>query len=132
MSIAGYNKRHLAVVIPDPTADAKVAILKAPLGGIRIVAASASVQTAVTADGTNYISMNLLDGGADGTGTTSLYTRTGGASVGWDANELHDLTAGSQVELDEGAHLIFQYDENGTVAPGHVSVVVEYVQGGSE
>lgn len=132
MSIAGYNVKTLVVAVPDPAGDAKIACLIAPAGGIRIVAAHASCSAAVAADAVNKITFSLLDGGADGTGTDALATRVGGAAVGWDANELHALTLQTQTELDEGAHLIAHYDESGAVAPGWVSFVVQYVQGGSE
>lgn len=131
MSIAGYNRKVTSICIPDPAGDITVLVMRAPFGGMRIHNAYASCSAAVTADATNKITMSLLDGGAAGAGTTEMATRVGGASVGWAANEGHALTI-SQAELDEGDHLLFKYDESGTVAPGDVTLTVEWTQGGTD
>ena len=131
MSIAGYNKRITTITIPDPTADVTIPVFVAPTGGARIHAAYAALSTAVTADATNKVTCSIIDGGSDGSGTTEIGVRTGGASVGWAANQLNALTV-SAAELNGGAHLLFKYDESGTVAPGYVTVSIEWTQGGSE
>lgn len=130
MTIAGYNTKVTTVVIPDPAADATIPVFKAPAVGATILNAYAATSAAIAADGTNYVICSLIDGGADGSGTTQIAVRTGGASVGWDANELHALTVSAD-SLDGGDQLLFKYDEEGTVAPGYVTVSVEWTAGGT-
>lgn len=130
MSIAGYNVKTTTIVVPDPTADATFTVFKAPLGGATLVAAYAAFSAAIAADATNKITVSLLDGGADGSGTSEMATRVGSASVGWDANELHALTI-SDYDVDEGDQINVKYDESGTVAPGYLTVVLHWVQGGT-
>lgn len=128
--IAGYNTQVTTVQVPDPAADANVLALVAPAAGARVLAAYAFTQTAVIADVTNYITASLLDGGADGTGTTVVATG-GGASVSWAANGAKALTVtAANAGLDAGDHLLFKYDENGVVAPGVVGVIVHWSVGG--
>lgn len=130
MSIAGYNTQVSTIIVPDPTADATITVFKAPAGGATIQAAYAAFSAAVTADATNKITVSLLDGGADGSGTTEMATRVGGASVGWGANELHALTV-SQSGIDGGDQINVKYDESGTVAPGYLTVTLHWTQGGT-
>ncbi len=128
MSIAGYNPSITSVAFIDPTTTLKVAILVAPFGGAT-VKAYASCSAAIASHADNHVTATLIDGGADGSGTTSMGT-FGGASTAWLANNLNALTL-TQTGLDEGDVLIVQYTEAGTVAPGTVSFSVEWVQGGT-
>lgn len=128
MSIAGYNHRITSVAVADPAGTLKVAVLKAPLGGAYIQAAYASCSAAIASHATNIVTGTLLDGGAAGSGTTSMGAY-GGADTAWAANGMNALTL-TQNKLDEGDVLIFQYTEGGTVAPGTVTISVEWTPGG--
>lgn len=130
MSIAGYNTKITSITIPDPAGDATIPVFKAPAVGATILNAYASMSAAIAANGSNLVTCSLIDGGQDGSGTTQIAVRTGGASVGWDALELHALTVSAD-SLDGGDQLLFKYDETGTVAPGYVTVVVEWTAGGT-
>jgi len=128
MSIAGYNPKITSVAVIDPAATLKVAILKAPFGGAT-VKAYASCSAAIASHATNIVTATLIDGGADGSGTTSMGT-FGGANTAWLANNMNALTL-TQTGIDEGDVLIVQYTEGGTVAPGTVTFSVEWTQGGT-
>lgn len=128
MSIAGYNHNVTSGCFIDPAGTLKVAFFKAPLGGAYIHAAYASCSAAIASHATNIVTGTLLDGGADGSGTTSMGAY-GGADTAWAANGMNALTL-TQNKLDEGDVLIFQYSEGGTVAPGTVSFSIEWTQGG--
>ena len=130
MSIAGYNWQCVTATVADPAADETNFLLIAPLGGIRIQEAYAVTESAITSDATNHVTVSLLDGGTDGTGTDSMGSY-GGADTAWAANDANALTMTAS-ELDEDAILLWKYDENGTVAPGNVTIHVWYSQGGSE
>jgi hypothetical protein len=129
MTVAGYNTKHTSVVINDPAADLTVPVLIAPAVGLTILNAYVACSTAVDADGSNHIALSLLDGGADGTGTTALAT-FGGASVDYGAGELNAMTVAVDA-VDGGDHIMLKYDETGTVAPGRVTLVIEWTAGGS-
>lgn len=129
--LSGYNTQILTVNIADPAADLTIPLIKAPTGlGLTIHKVYAATTTAVAANGSNLVTCSLINGGADGSETTEIAVRTGGASVGWDANELHELTISAD-GLDAGDQLMFKYDETGTVAPGRVTVTVHYNVGGN-
>lgn len=130
MSIAGYNKKITSVAVADPAGTLKVAVLKAPFGGARIHAAYISTSAAIAASGSNTVTGTLIDGGANGAGTTSMGSVAVTASVAFAANGMNALTL-TQTEIDEGDVLIMQYSEAGTVAPGTVTFSVEWTQGGS-
>ena len=134
MALAGYKTKILTVQVPDPTADLTIAAMIAPDIGLTVHNVYASCQTAVAAHATNIVTCSLIDGGTDGTGTTEVAVRTGGASVGWDANEFHELTlsnSATDVGFDAGDHVLVKYDEGGTVAPGYVTFQINYSVGGS-
>jgi hypothetical protein len=128
MSIAGYNSTFTTINIPDPAGDATLLALKAPSVGATILNAWVSLSTAVDADGSNHILCSLLDGGAAGAGTTSMGS-FGGASVDYAAHQANAMTL-TQDSVDGGDHILFRYDETGTVAPGYVTLVLEWSHGG--
>lgn len=130
MSIAGYNTKINTYIFTDPTADATYVLMRAPAGGMTIQAAYAATTAAIASHASNIITGSLLDGGADGSGTTSMGAGYGGANTAWGANEMNALVL-TQTGLDGGDHLLFKYDEGGTVAPGLVVVQVEYTLGGT-
>jgi hypothetical protein len=129
MTIAIHDRKYLTLVIADPTADSRFGIFRAPAVGATIHAAYAATQAAVTADATNRITLQLQDGGAAGAGTDVIGARTGGASVGWAALAFNDISPSSPYKLDGGDYLMLNYDENGTVAPGNITVQIEWSSG---
>lgn len=129
MSIATYNVHVISRSFVDQTADEILHIMKAPFGGMTILAAYAIADATFDADGSNYYTVSLIDGGADGTGTTSMGS-VGGASVDWTADTAKTLTL-TQTGLDEGDWLHVKYDEEGTVAPGEVTICIHWTQGGT-
>jgi hypothetical protein len=122
------NKHLLSVVITDPGADKSVPVLRAD-ENITIEAAYVCADTTVGASTADYYAVNLLNGGVAGTETTNIGGTVGGVA-GWVANTPKSLaiTAGSG-KLTTGQWLVAKYNEEGTVAPGRITVVVEYVRG---
>lgn len=130
MSLAGYNTEVTSIRFADPAAASLILnLLKAPAVGMVLKAAYMISDATFNADGSNYYSISLLDGGADGTGTTSIAS-WGGASVDTVANTAQALTISAD-GLDGGDWLRVAYAETGTVAPGNNTVVVHWTQGGS-
>ena len=122
--------RQMSVIIPDPGADKNYSILRVPAGRQYTIEDCYVVsQLDVAADGTAYFSVNLLNGGVAGTGTAVL-SGTAGGTLGWALNVAKQVApiAGS-AKLTAGQWLVLKYDENGSVAPGDISVIVDYVDG---
>ena len=129
MSISGYNTHITSVWFPDQAGDDLMPAFRAPAVGATILRAVAIADTTFTGDGTNYYTVKLIDGGATGTGTTSLGS-AGGSSVTWTAMTEKELTLSSDaVDGDDWIHV--EYDEAGTVAPGNITVVIEWTAGGT-
>lgn len=127
---AGYIGNVTTVTLPDPAAASLVTlIVKAPAVGAKLQAAYASCSAAIASHATNIVTVEVLDGGSDGTGTTSMGS-FGGASTAWAAGEANALTL-TQTGVDGGDHLMFKYSEGGTVAPGYVTLTLEWTPGGS-
>lgn len=129
MSLAGYDTQVTTITFADQTADRTFNLFKAPAVGATIRAAYAASTVAFDADGSNHFAISLIDGGADGTGTASIAT-VGGASVDWAANTAKALTISAD-GLDGGDWVNVLYNEEGTVAPGTVTVCVHWTAGGS-
>lgn len=126
----GSQRQVASVVITDPGADKAVPILCAPSNDhITVEAAYVCADTSVSGSTVNYYSVNLLNGGTAGTGTTNIGSTVGG-TAGWTANtpKTISITDGSG-KLTDGQWLVANYAETGTVAPGRICVVVEYVRG---
>jgi len=124
------HKKTLSVVIPDPTADEKLVIMKAPSDHpITIEDAYVAIAGDVAGSTANYIQINLIDGGAAGTATTVM-SGTAGGTAGWTDNVAKQMaiTAGSG-RLDASDYLVLNYDETGAVAPAMLTVMIEYVDG---
>lgn len=92
MSIAGYNKNITSVAVIDPAGTLKVAIFKAPFGGATIHAAYISTSAAIAASGSNTVTGTLIDGGANGAGTTSMGSFAVDASTATLANNMFQST----------------------------------------
>lgn len=129
MSIAGYNINVTTVIFEDKAGDATMALFKAPAVGATILAAYINPSATFDADGSNHYTVSLLDGGADGTGTTSMGSY-GGASVDYVANTGYTMTI-TQDAVDGGDWILVKYDEAGTVAPGNITVCVHWTAGGT-
>lgn len=129
MSLSGYDVQVTSIAFADQAGDGIFAVLKAPAVGATVVAAYAIASATFDADGSNHYVVSLLDGGADGTGTTSMGS-VGGASVDWTAQTAKALTL-TQTGVDGGDWILAKYDETGTVAPGNVVVCVHWTAGGS-
>jgi len=128
MSIAGYNNKITSIAFIDPAATLKVCAFVAPAGGAYIHNVYSSCSAAIASHATNTVTCSVLDGGAAGAGTTSMGS-FGGADTAHGANAANAMTL-TQNKLDEGDHLLVQYAEGGTVAPGTVSFIIEWSQGG--
>lgn len=129
MSIAGFNTKFTTIDFDDPAGDLTIAAFRAPAVGATILGAWIVPSATFDADGSNHYAVQLLDGGAAGTGTTVMGS-VGGASVDHTANTAEALTM-TQDAVDGGDWVMIKYDEAGTVAPGHVSVCIEWTAGGS-
>lgn len=128
MSIAGYNVNITTIDFDDPAGDLTVAAFRAPEVGATILRAAVVPSATFDADGSNHYTVSLLDGGAAGTGTTAMAS-VGGASVDWTANTAAAMTVTADA-VDGSDWVMVKYDETGTVAPGHVSVCIEWTAGG--
>ena len=84
--------------------------------------------TATTAASTvNYFSVQLQNGGQDGAGTAAVTAAVGG-TAGWTADTPKQMSI-AEGTLAEGDWLKVVYDEEGAVAPGDLTVTVDYVLG---
>lgn len=129
MSIAGYNTNITCVTFPDQAGADVIPGFRAPAVGATILRAVAIADATFDADGSNHFTVSLYDGGATGTGTTSMGS-AGGASVDWTADTEKELTlTQDSVDGDDWVHV--HYTETGTVAPGNITVCIEWTAGGT-
>lgn len=129
MSIAGYNTQITTVTFPDQAGDDIMPGFRAPAVGATILRAVAIADTTFDADGSNHYTVSLIDGGATGIGTDVMGS-AGGASVDWTADTEKELVLTQDaVDGDDWVHV--QYDETGTVAPGNITVCIEWTAGGT-
>jgi len=129
MTIAGYNTHITTMRFPDQTGSETFALFKAPSVGATILSAYIVPTATFDADGSNYYSVALQDGGAAGTGTTAMGS-VGGASVDFTADTAAALTMTSD-SVDGGDWVRVAYAETGTVAPGDITIWVEWTAGGT-
>lgn len=126
--LSGYNHNVTTFTWSDQTADEVFGVMVAPFGGMTVKAAYAIPTATVTASTANYYTLTLLDGGATGTATTAI--GTAGGTGGWTDVTKATFTINTSLDnLDAGDCLMVQYDEEGTVAPGEVTLVIEWVHG---
>lgn len=104
-----YTAAHLAA-----TATEKLALFEAPFDCF-VKRVSFSPQDAVTGNTTNHTNFNLLDGGADGSGTTEIANKdldTGTDLVALDYQDVF-LTTAAEHELSAGDVLVLQLEKVG-------------------
>lgn len=124
------NRHVLSVQLPDGAGDRKYAVGRVPDDHNWTIEKVYAVADRTTAASTaDYFQCCLHNGGTAGTGTT-LMGGTAGGTAGWVANTPQEITitAGSG-KLTAGQWLNVSYDEEGTVAPGTITVSIEYVDG---
>jgi hypothetical protein len=128
--LAGYNQQITNVVSDGGSATpgtVTVPILKAPFGGATVKAAYLTASTAVGANGSNYFTATLLNGGTAGTATAAIGTAGGTAGV-VAAPAAFSLNTDAD-ELTAGQYLVAKLVKTGTVAENQFSVMVEWVGG---
>lgn len=127
--LSGYNHNVTTVTFSDQAADGSIGAFVAPFGGATVKAWYLLPELTVASSDTNYYIVTLIDGGATGTATTAIGTAAGSAA-GVVANTKSTGTLNTALdELDAGDVLRIIYDEEGTVAPGELTVVIEWAHG---
>lgn len=124
------NRHVLTVTITDPGQDARIPLWKVPADHMHTVeAAYATADRATAAHADNHFELTLQNGGSDQSGTDAISDAIGGVG-GWAANTAKNfaITSGSG-GIEAGDWLMLKYDESGTVAPGIITVSIEYVDG---
>lgn len=99
----------------DPEADNNIPLLVCPQD-LTIVSAKATVMDDVAANTANYFSLTLVDGGADGSGTSEISDAIGG-TAGWTGLTPKSFTMvedNNEHRLDSGDVVVLKYDEEGT------------------
>lgn len=124
------DKRILSIVIVDPEADGVIPVMRIPAGHqYTIEAAYLSADADLAASGVNYAMLTLFNAGTDGLQTDAISDVVGG-TLGWAKNVAKPMTViDGSGKLTAGQWLAVKYDEEGTVALGHTTLVVEYVDG---
>lgn len=124
------DKRVLSVIIADPLADGIIPIMRVPTGHqFTIEAANASADADLATSTADYASLTLYNAGTDGLQTDAISNAIGG-TPGWAKNVAKAFTVvDGSGKLTAGQWLAVKYDEEGTVALGHTTVCVEYVDG---
>lgn len=106
--------RHTTYVpaLAATSATVKIAVWQAP-NDVKIDKVTIRTGVAITGDATNTINLNVLDGGAAGSGTTEIGHQDYGASV--NAAALDDIVIDcADAALDEGDALILQVEKVGS------------------
>lgn len=129
MTVSGYNTHITTRMFGDQAGDATFLMFRAPAVGATILRGGFVPSATFDADGSNYYTISILDGGPDGTGTTALGSY-GGASVDYMANTAVSFTFTSD-SVDGNDYVMVKYDETGTVAPGNITVWLEWTAGGT-
>ena len=127
MSIAGIHN-ITSVTFTDQAGDGVVGIMRAPWGGATVKAAYAFPELTISASTANFYDLVLQNGGTTGTSTTAIGTAGGTAGVTAITQAAFTLNTSAD-ELASGEWLKVVYDETGTVAPGEITICVEWVNG---
>jgi len=126
--LAGYNTHIAQAVVSAGSATSGTStytLLKAPYGGLTVKTATIHAVGSVAANGSNYVTLNLLDGGAAGTATTSIGTAGGTVGI---ADGPVAMTISTN-NLDAGDYLMFKVGKVGSITEREFAVVVEWVKG---
>ena len=129
MTIAGYNTNIFTTTFPDQAGSDIIPGFKAPAVGATILRAYCISDATFDADGSNHYTVSITDGGATGIGTTDIGA-FGGASVDTVADTENVITMTTD-SVDGNDWIMISYDETGTVAPGNITVVIEWTAGGT-
>lgn len=128
--LAGYNSNIVTVVTDGGSATpgtVTLPILLAPFGGVTVKSAYLTASTQVAANGSNYVTATLLNGGTAGTATAAIGTAGGTAGVAA-APAAFSLNTDAD-ELSAGQYLVAKVVKTGTVAENQFSLVVTWVHG---
>lgn len=128
--LAGYETQQTTVVTAAGSATVGTVLLpivKAPFGGLTVKAASLATSTAVAANGSNYVTVTLIDGGAAGTATTAI--GTAGGTTGVTVAPAAFTISSTLDELDSGDYLMAQIVKTGTITEREYSIIVDWVHG---
>ena len=129
MTISGYNTKINLISFPDQTTADVIVGFKAPEVGATILRAYFISDATFDADASNHYTVSLIDGGATGTGTTSMGS-FGGASIDTVA-DTQNVIAMTTYSVDGSDWIHVSYAETGTVAPGNITVCIEWTAGGT-
>jgi len=126
--LAGYNTQFTTTVVSAGSVTSGTTtypILRAPYGGLTVKGAWVQALGSVAANGSNYVTLNLFDGGAAGTATTSIGTAGGTAGI---ADGPQTMTVSTN-NLDSGDYLMFKVGKIGSISEREFAVIVEWVRG---
>ena len=110
----------------DPAADDVLPLWRVPLDAT-IMGAYATMTNALAANGTNYFSLTLRNGGSAGTATTALSNTIGG-TAGWAALVPTQFTLSTDT-VGKGDLLQLVYDEEGTGTFTALQIQLDLVYG---
>jgi len=128
--ISGYQDEVTNITMFSGTAvlgTATLPIFKVPFGGATIKSAALAAQDAVAANGSNYATFTLIDGGAAGTTTTAIGTAGGTAGVTVAPAAFTINTALD--ELDAGDYLMAKMARTGSTTDNLFAVTVTWARG---
>ena len=126
--LAGYNHEVTNVTVYAGSATSGTSffpVLRAPYGGLTVKAAYVAANTAVAANGSNYVTLNLMDAGAAGTATSSIGTAGGTAGV----TVAPAAMTVSTNALDSGDYLNVKVGKVGSISENEFSFIIEWVHG---
>ena len=128
--LAGYAHNVTPVTVTAGSATSGTSIypvMVAPYGGMTVKAAYVAATSAVAANSSNYVTLNLLDQGAAGTALTSIGTAAGTAGVTTSAID-QPFTLSTN-NLDAGDVLGVKLGKIGSITEREFAVIIEWVHG---
>jgi len=126
--LAGYNHEVTNVTVYAGSVTSGTSffpVLRAPYGGLTVKAAYVAANAAVAANGSNYVTLNLIDAGTAGTATSSIGTAGGTAGV----TVAPAAMTVSTNALDSGDYLNVKVGKVGSVSENEFSFIIEWVHG---
>lgn len=133
MTIAGYNKNVLSFAVNTNSGSVGTYyVATAPPGGMRLHGASIAVERTIVGASGNYLAASLINGASVGE-STDLMGAFGGANVSTSALRPYALNLGDHAsEIAGGSVLLFKYHLQGADAASHVSLSIDWTQGGDQ